>query len=63
MAAHWPAGPPPGDGVRSALASFAVEQMGIDRLRSLRASEVHDRVRNFRELTAFDHVPMLTADA
>jgi sugar/nucleoside kinase (ribokinase family) len=47
----------------SALGSFAVERMGIDRLRSLRASEVHDRVRNFRELTAFDHVPMLTTDA
>ena len=47
----------------SALGSFAVERMGIDRLRDLHASEVHDRVRNFRDLTAFDHVPMLTADA
>jgi sugar/nucleoside kinase (ribokinase family) len=47
----------------SALGSFAVERMGIDRLRNLRAPEVHDRVRNFRELTAFDHVPVLTTDA
>ena len=37
--------------------------MGIERLRTLQAAEVHERVRSFRELTAFDHVPMLTTDA
>jgi sugar/nucleoside kinase (ribokinase family) len=47
----------------SALGSFAVERMGIERLRTLQAAEVHERVRSFRELTAFDHVPMLTTDA
>jgi sugar/nucleoside kinase (ribokinase family) len=47
----------------SALGSFAVERMGIERLQHLRPAEVHDRVRSFRELTAFDHVPMLASDA
>jgi sugar/nucleoside kinase (ribokinase family) len=47
----------------SALGSFAVERMGIERLKDLRPSEVHDRVQSFRELTAFDHVPMLTPNA
>jgi sugar/nucleoside kinase (ribokinase family) len=47
----------------SALGSFAVERMGIERLQTLEPTEVHDRVRSFRELTAFDHVPMLASDA
>ncbi len=44
----------------SALGSFAVERMGIERLQTLDALQVQDRVHDFRELTAFDHVPMLT---
>jgi sugar/nucleoside kinase (ribokinase family) len=47
----------------SALGSFAVERFGVERLVDLDASEVHDRVTSFRELTAFDHVPLLTANA
>lgn len=44
----------------SALGSFAVERFGVERLVNLGADEIHDRVRAFRELTAFDHVPLLT---
>ena len=47
----------------SALGSFTVEQFGLERLITLRPDEVHDRVQDFRELTAFDHVPVLTVDA
>jgi hypothetical protein len=47
----------------SALGSFAVERMGVARLLDLRPAEVHARVSTFRELTAFDHVPMVAADA
>jgi sugar/nucleoside kinase (ribokinase family) len=46
----------------SALGSFAVERFGLERLIELRPEEVHDRVQDFRELTAFDHVPVLTVD-
>ncbi|MBX6363748.1 MAG: sugar kinase [Gemmatimonadetes bacterium] len=37
----------------SALGSFAVERFGIERLRHLGAAEVNERVRAFREMTAF----------
>ncbi|MGH7460107.1 MAG: PfkB family carbohydrate kinase [Longimicrobiales bacterium] len=47
----------------SALGSFAVEKFGVERFLDLRADEVHERVDAFRELTAFDHVPVLTVDA
>jgi sugar/nucleoside kinase (ribokinase family) len=47
----------------SALGSFAVEKFGLERLIELRPDEVHERVDDFRELTAFDHVPVLTVDA
>lgn len=47
----------------SALGSFAVERFGVERLINLRPDEVHERVRKFRELTAFDHIPVLTVNA
>jgi sugar/nucleoside kinase (ribokinase family) len=47
----------------SALGSFAVERFGVERLIELRPEEVHERVNEFRELTAFDHVPVLAVDA
>ena len=40
----------------SALGSFAVEKFSIDRLRDLTSGEVSERVRAFRDLTAFDHL-------
>lgn len=40
----------------SALGSFAVEKFSVDRLRNLTAQEVQERVRAFRDLTAFDHL-------
>ena len=47
----------------SALGSFAVEKFGVERLKDLRADEVQERVRKFRELTAFEHMPVLSANA
>jgi sugar/nucleoside kinase (ribokinase family) len=38
----------------SAMGSFAVERFGLGRLRNLTAREVHERVGQFRELTAFE---------
>jgi sugar/nucleoside kinase (ribokinase family) len=38
----------------SAMGSFAVEKFGVERLIDLTAREVHDRVLQFRELTAFE---------
>jgi sugar/nucleoside kinase (ribokinase family) len=38
----------------SAMGSFAVERFGLERLIHLSAREVHDRVVQFRELTAFE---------
>jgi sugar/nucleoside kinase (ribokinase family) len=38
----------------SAMGSFAVERFGVDRLIDLTAAEVHERVCQFRELTAFE---------
>jgi sugar/nucleoside kinase (ribokinase family) len=40
----------------SALGSFAVEKFSVDRLKDLTSGEVSERVRAFRELTAFDHL-------
>ncbi len=38
----------------SALGSFAVEAFSVDRLVGLKADEVMERIRQFREMTAFD---------
>ncbi|HEX6309875.1 MAG TPA: PfkB family carbohydrate kinase [Longimicrobiales bacterium] len=38
----------------SAMGSFAVEKFGVERFRDLTAREIHDRVCQFRELTAFE---------
>jgi len=38
----------------SAMGSFAVERFSIDRLRHLRRDEIFERVRAFREMTAFE---------
>lgn len=38
----------------SAMGSFAVEKFGVNRFIDLTAREVHDRVCQFRELTAFE---------
>ncbi|MGH7475010.1 MAG: PfkB family carbohydrate kinase [Longimicrobiales bacterium] len=40
----------------SVMGSFAVERFGVERLKTLRAEEVEDRVRHFRELTSFEQV-------
>lgn len=47
----------------SALGSFAVEKFSVERLIDLQPDEVQSRVRSFRELTAFDHIALVTADA
>ncbi|HEY0303860.1 MAG TPA: PfkB family carbohydrate kinase [Longimicrobiales bacterium] len=47
----------------SALGSFAVEKFSVDRLRDLTSSEVHERVRAFRDLTAFDHLAYVPVTA
>jgi sugar/nucleoside kinase (ribokinase family) len=47
----------------SALGSFAVEKFSVDRLRNLTATEVHERVRAFRDLTAFDHLAYVPVPA
>ena len=39
----------------SATGSLVCERMGVDRLRDVELSEVHDRVRELRRLTAFEH--------
>ena len=38
----------------SVLGSYAVEQFSVDRLKDLTSEEVNGRIRQFRELTAFD---------
>jgi sugar/nucleoside kinase (ribokinase family) len=38
----------------SALGSFAVERFSMDRLREIDGDDIDDRVRSFRELTAFE---------
>jgi sugar/nucleoside kinase (ribokinase family) len=47
----------------SALGSFAVEKFSVDRLRDLTATEVQERVRVFRDLTAFDHLAYVSVAA
>jgi sugar/nucleoside kinase (ribokinase family) len=47
----------------SALGSFAVEKFSVDRLRDLTAHEVQERVRAFRDLTAFDHLAYVSVAA
>lgn len=47
----------------SALGSFAVEKFSIDRLRDLTSGEVSERVRAFRDLTAFDHLAYVPVPA
>ena len=47
----------------SALGSFAVEKFSVDRLRNLTSGEVHERVRAFRDLTAFDHLAYVPVTA
>ena len=47
----------------SALGSFAVEKFSVDRLRNLTAQEVQERVRAFRDLTAFDHLAYVPVPA
>ena len=37
----------------SVLGSFAVEKFGLDRLRTLKHSEIHARARHFSKLTQF----------
>ncbi len=39
----------------SATGSLACEKMGLDRLVDVGIDEIHDRVREFRRLTAFEH--------
>jgi hypothetical protein len=38
----------------SVLGSFAVEKFGLERLRSLKRSEIHARARHFAKLTQFE---------
>jgi sugar/nucleoside kinase (ribokinase family) len=46
----------------SAMGSFAVERFGVERFHDLTSREVHDRVCQFREMTAFEQ-PILTEEA
>jgi sugar/nucleoside kinase (ribokinase family) len=46
----------------SAMGSFAVERFGLQRFHDLTAREVHERVRQFREMTAFEQ-PILAGEA
>lgn len=45
------------------LGSFAVERFGIGRLRDLTFDEIQERVARFRDLTAFDHIGFVSANA
>jgi sugar/nucleoside kinase (ribokinase family) len=45
----------------SAMGSFAVEQFSVERLRTVTVTEIHDRVRLFREYTAFEQPARLEA--
>ncbi len=44
----------------SATGSLVCEKMGVERLRDLDLEEVHERVREFRRMTVFEH-PVATA--
>jgi sugar/nucleoside kinase (ribokinase family) len=46
----------------SAMGSFAVEKFGLDRLVNLTTREVHDRVCQFQELTAFEQPTLESAN-
>ena len=46
----------------SAMGSYAVEAFSVDRFQELEASEVADRVREFREMTAFEHALQLAGE-
>ena len=46
----------------SALGSFAVERFGLERLIDLERAELHERVRQFRELTSFEEAISAHAD-
>jgi sugar/nucleoside kinase (ribokinase family) len=46
----------------SAMGSFAVERFGMDRFHNLSAREVHERVGQFKEMTAFEQ-PILAGEA
>jgi sugar/nucleoside kinase (ribokinase family) len=46
----------------SAMGSFAVEKFGLARFHNLTAREVHERVRQFREMTAFEQ-PLFAEEA
>jgi hypothetical protein len=37
----------------SVMGSFTVEKFGLDRLKTLKASEIHARARHFAKLTQF----------
>jgi hypothetical protein len=39
----------------SATGSLVCERMGMERLIDVELGEIHDRVREFRRLTAFEH--------
>lgn len=45
----------------SAMGSFAVERFGVERFHDLTAREVHERVLQFREMTAFEQ-PILAEE-
>jgi hypothetical protein len=45
----------------SAMGSFAVERFGVDRFVDLRHDEVKERVRLFREFTAFEDAVFIPA--
>jgi sugar/nucleoside kinase (ribokinase family) len=46
----------------SAMGSFAVERFGVERFHDLTAREVNERVRQFREMTAFEQ-PIMAEEA
>jgi sugar/nucleoside kinase (ribokinase family) len=45
----------------SAMGSFAVERFGVDRFHDLTVRDIHERVSQFRELTAFEQ-PILAEE-
>lgn len=47
----------------SALGSFSVERMGVERLVDLTSKEVHERVRAFHAMTNFEHPVMVMSNA
>ena len=42
----------------SVMASFQVEDFGLDRMRGLTHAEIDGRFAAFRELSSFDHGPL-----